>query len=181
MKYICRFILFHVLGWKITNDFPDLKKYVIIAAPHTSWIDFPIGILVKFAKGAKINYIGKASLFNGPFGFFFRWLGGAPVDRTQNNNMVDAIISIFNSRERFILALAPEGTRKKVSEFKSGFYYIAKGAKVPIVMATLDFENKNVRISEPYYITDNKENDFKVFYNYFKNVKGRKPELSFDP
>ncbi len=113
------------------NPFPDLPKYVLIAAPHTSWVDFPVAILAKFATGIKANYIGKASLFNGPFGFFFRWLGGAPVDRSSNNNAVDAIVAIFNSRERFILGLSPEGTRKKVTSFKTGFYYIAKGAKVP--------------------------------------------------
>ncbi len=168
------------MGWKVINAFPKLPKYVIIAAPHTSWVDFPIAILTKFATGLKANYIGKASLFKAPFGFFFRWLGGAPVDRSKNNNAVDAIIDIFNSRDRFILGLAPEGTRQKVTEFKSGFYFIAKGAKVPIVMATLDFENKQIRISDPYYLTENKETDFDLFYNYFNGIKGKKPELSFE-
>ena len=86
------------MGWKIINDFPKLKKYVIIAAPHTSWQDFPIAIMAKSIKGAKVNYIGKASLFKPPFGFIFRWLGGAPVDRTKNTKLVDAIIDIFNTR-----------------------------------------------------------------------------------
>ena len=92
--------------------------------------------------------------------------------------MVDAIIDIFNSREEFKLALSPEGTRKKVSEWKTGFYFIAKGANVPIVMAGLDFENKRIRISEPYFTTDNMEKDFEVFRGFFRNIKGKNPELS---
>ncbi len=166
------------MGWKIIHDFPKLKKYVVIAAPHTSWQDFPIAIMAKFIKGAKVNYIGKASLFKWPFGFFFRWLGGAPVDRSKNNNVVDGIVDVFNSREQFILGLSPEGTRKKVSEFKTGFYYVAKGANVPIVMATLDFEHKKIKIAEPYYVTDDMEADFEYFYSYFRGIKGKKPEFS---
>lgn len=179
MKGLSKFILFTILRWKIVNDFPrELKKYVVIAAPHTSWVDFPIAILSRMASGVMINFIGKNSLFNGPFGFFFRCLGGTPVDRSQSNNLVEAIIDIFNSKEEFRLGLSPEGTRKKVDKWKTGFYYIAKGAKVPIVMATLDFKNKEVKISEPYYTTENIEQDFEVFHSFFKNVKGKNPELS---
>jgi 1-acyl-sn-glycerol-3-phosphate acyltransferase len=179
MKGLSKFILFTILRWKIVNDFPkELKKYVVIAAPHTSWVDFPIAILSRMASGVMINFIGKNSLFNGPFGFFFRSLGGTPVDRSKSNNLVEAIIDIFNSKEEFRLGLSPEGTRKKVDKWKTGFYYIAKGAKVPIVMATLDFKNKEVKISEPYFPTENKEQDFEVFHSFFKNVKGKNPELS---
>jgi 1-acyl-sn-glycerol-3-phosphate acyltransferase len=179
MKFIFSFILKDVLGWQVSSSFPqDLKKYVIIAAPHTSWQDFPIGIIAKYAIGLPANYIGKDSLFKPPFGFIFRWMGGAPVDRSKSNNLVEQIVDIFNSREQFILAMSPEGTRKKVSKWKTGFYYIAKGAKVPIVMATLDFEHKDFRFSNPYYTTDDIEADFKHFHNFFKGVKGKNPELS---
>jgi 1-acyl-sn-glycerol-3-phosphate acyltransferase len=178
MKGFSRFILFKILGWKMVNDFPqDIKKYVVIAAPHTSWIDFPIAILARMASGTMINFIGKGSLFKGPFGFFFRALGGTPVDRSKNNNLVEAIVDIFNSKEEFRLGLSPEGTRKKVAKWKSGFYYIAKGANVPIVMATLDFGNKQIKISKAYKTTDNKEIDFSYFHNFFKDVQGRNPEL----
>jgi 1-acyl-sn-glycerol-3-phosphate acyltransferase len=177
MKTFARFILYTILGWKLENDFPkDIKKYVVIAAPHTSWVDFPIAILSRMSSGVMINFIGKNTLFKGPFGFLFKALGGTPVDRTQSNNLVDAIIEIFSSKEEFRLGLAPEGTRKKVDAWKTGFYYIAKGANVPIVMATLDFERKQVKISEPYYTTDDKEKDFEVFYAFYHNVKGRNPE-----
>jgi 1-acyl-sn-glycerol-3-phosphate acyltransferase len=178
MKKIAKFILQTVLGWKLESNFPQgIKKYVVIAAPHTSWQDFPIAILARMTSGTMINFIGKNSLFNGPFGFFFKGLGGTPVDRSQSNNLVDAIIEIFNSKEEFRLGLSPEGTRKKVDTWKTGFYYIAKGANVPIVMATLDFENKKIKISEPYYTTDDKEKDFNFFYTFYKNVKGKNPEL----
>ena len=92
--------------------------------------------------------------------------------------MVDAIVQIFDNKEEFRLGISPEGTRKKVTKWKTGFYYIAKGAKVPIVMATLDFENKQIKFSEPYDTTDDKEKDFNHFDNFFKGVKGKHSELS---
>jgi len=178
MKLFFSFILKNILGWKISHSYPkNLKKYVIIAAPHTSWQDFPIGIIAKFATGLPANYIGKDSLFKPPFGFIFRWLGGTPVNRQKSTNLVAQIVEIFNSREQFILAMSPEGTRKKVDKWKTGFYYIAKGANVPIVMVTLDFEHKDFRFSEPYYPTDDMTADFKHFHNFFRDVKGKNPEL----
>ena len=177
MKLFARFILYTVLGWKVKGTFPkELKKYLIIAAPHTHWLDFPLGITTKWAEAAPINFIGKASLFKPPFGFIFRWLGGTPIDRSTSNNKVQAIIDIFNSEEKFILALSPEGTRKKVTKWKTGFYHIAKGANVPIVMGMLNFEKKEVKISEPFHLTDDMDVDFKVIYKYFKGVKGKVPE-----
>lgn len=164
MKTISKFILQTLLGWKIENKFPEeLKKYIVIVAPHTSWIDFPIAILVRISQKVMIHFIGKSSLFKWPFGYFFKALGGTPVYKNKSNNLVEAVVDIFNSKEEFRLGLSPEGTRKKVAKWKTGFYYIAKGANVPIVMATLDFENKKVKISAPYYITKKLEEDFKFF------------------
>ncbi len=174
---ISKFIFSTILGWKLINNFPkELKKYVVIAAPHTSWQDFPIGILARNTTGVKINFIGKDSLFKGPFGFIFRSLGGAPVDRSKSNNLVDAIVQVFLSKEEFRLALSPEGTRQKIAKWKTGFYYIAKGAKVPVVMATLDYKNKQVKISEPYYITEDIEKDFAYFQSFFSPDMAKKPK-----
>jgi len=174
MKGFSEFILNRILGWRIVGYFPhDIKKYVVIAAPHTSWIDFPIAILSRVSSGIMINFIGKNSLFNWPFGFFFRALGGTPVDRSKSNNLVDAIIKVFDSKEEFRLGLSPEGTRKKVEKWKTGFYFIAKGAKVPIVMATLDYENKQIKISKAYYTTENLEADFNFFHSFYEGVKGK--------
>lgn len=179
MKGFARFILFRVLGWDFEGNFAlNIKKYIVIVAPHTSWVDFPIAILARISSGIMINFIGKAPLFNGPFGFFFRSLGGTPVDRSKNNNVVQTIVEIFNSKEEFKLGLSPEGTRRKVTTWKTGFYYIAKGAKVPIVMAALDFENKKIKISDPFYTTNDKEKDISFLRNFYVNVKGKNPELS---
>lgn len=146
MEKISKFILYNILGWRVENGFPDApKKYIIIAAPHTSWLDFPIAILSRMSEGKMVHFIGKGSLFKWPFGYFFKALGGTPVNRDKSTNMVEGVINIFNTKEEFRLGLSPEGTRKKVDKWKTGFYYIAKGANVPIVMATLDFENKKLK------------------------------------
>jgi 1-acyl-sn-glycerol-3-phosphate acyltransferase len=168
------------MRWKVEGEFQkEDKKYVLIVAPHTSWVDFPIAVLVNYATGLKANFVGKASLFKPPFGFLFRAVGGAPVDRTNNNNVVDSIVEIFNSRERFILGISPEGTRKKVEKWKTGFYYIAKGANIPIYQSSLDFENKKVTITnKPFFPTDNKETDFKHLHLFFKGIKGKIHEYS---
>ncbi len=181
MRGFYKFLLFNLLGWKVPNDFPSgVDKYIIIAAPHTSNWDFPIAVLYKFATGKEINFIGKHTLFKPPFGFIFRAMGGTPVNRTTSKNMVQAIIDIFNEKDKFIFALSPEGTRKKVSKWKTGFYHVAKGANVPIVMATLDFGNKQILISDPYYVTGDQKVDFTYFHEYFKDVEGRNPD-QFDP
>ncbi len=169
------------MGWEIVNDFPkDLKKYIIIAAPHTSSIDFPLGILAKFIKEVNIKFIGKHTLFNPPFGFFFRALGGTPVDRSKSTNMVQAIIDIFNEKDEFIFALSPEGTRKKVLKWKTGFYHVAKGADIPIVMAAFDFENKKIIIDKPYYLNGDMKIDFTYFHEFYKDFKGKNQE-QFEP
>lgn len=170
-----------MLGWKIVGDFPkNIKKYIIIPAPHTSNFDFPLGILARMAQDVDVKYIGKHTLFEPPFGFIFRALGGTPVDRSKSKNMVQAIIDIFNERDTFIFALSPEGTRKKTDKWKTGFYHVAKGAKVPVVLAGLDYENKKVIINEPYYLTGDQKKDFLYFHNFFKDIKGKNPE-QFEP
>ena len=177
MKLFAKFLLITLLGWEIKGNFPNhLKKYVVIPAPHTHWLDFPLSILTKWIQKSPINFIGKASLFKPPFGFIFRWLGGTPVDRSESTNKVQAIVAVFNREENFVLALSPEGTRKRNNEWKTGFYYIAKGANVPIVMTILDFGSKQVKISEPFYASDDKENDLNFIYNFYKGAKGKIPE-----
>ncbi|AKA33978.1 1-acyl-sn-glycerol-3-phosphate acyltransferase [Flagellimonas lutaonensis] len=179
MHSIAKFIYFKLMGWKLVGTFPDVDKCVVIVVPHTHWLDFFLGLLVRKVVNKEIHYIGKKSLFKPPFGWFFRWTGGTPVDRGKNNNLVDAIVNVFNGREVFRLALAPEGTRQKVDQLKTGFYFIAKKAEVPIVMVAFDFGKKQVKISEPYHATADMEQDFRTVHNFFKGVKGKVPELSF--
>ncbi|RED49332.1 1-acyl-sn-glycerol-3-phosphate acyltransferase [Seonamhaeicola aphaedonensis] len=182
MQWLAKFIYHKVLGWKVTGNAnlskDNIKKAVIIAAPHTSWHDFYIGILLRSVLGVKTNFIGKKSLFNFPFGWVFRALGGAPVNRFSSQNKVKEIVKIFNERDEFRLGMSPEGTRKKTEKWRTGFYYIAKEANVPIIMFTLDFENKQNKISEPFYPTDDKDADFKFIKAYFNGVKGKIPEYS---
>ncbi|MBT8266459.1 MAG: 1-acyl-sn-glycerol-3-phosphate acyltransferase [Bacteroidia bacterium] len=180
MRWLSKFIYFKILGWKVTGftDFKSVKKAVIIAVPHTSWHDFYIGVLVRSVLGIKSNFVGKKSLFKFPHGYIFRALGGSPVERRSNENQVEAIARLFSEKDEFRIGMAPEGTRKKVEEWRTGFYYIAKTAHVPIIMFTLDFENKVNHFSEPFYPTDDKEADFKFMKNFFKGVKGKIPEYS---
>jgi 1-acyl-sn-glycerol-3-phosphate acyltransferase len=182
MRWLARFIYFKILGWSIegNTDFSKntIKKAVIIAAPHTSWHDFYIGLLLRKITNVKTNFIGKEELFKWPFGYYFRAIGGRPVKRTSSQNMVAQITGLFEEEDEFRLTLAPEGTRKRVEEWKTGFYYIAKSANVPIIMFTLDFEHKRNTVSEPFYPTDDIEKDFQFIRTFFKNVKGKIPEYS---
>lgn len=180
MRVISRFIFYKLMRWKINGEFSPLKKYVIIVVPHTSWHDFYIGVLVRSISGLRMNFVGKKELFKPPLGWYFKAVGGAPLDRTSGQNKVQAIAAIFKERKEFRLAIAPEGTRKKVTTWKTGFYYIAKEAGVPIVMTALDFGNKQVKVSEPFYPTEDKEADFAFMYAFYKGVKGKKPEYSFE-
>ncbi|MFD2725872.1 1-acyl-sn-glycerol-3-phosphate acyltransferase [Hyunsoonleella rubra] len=180
-RRLAKFIYFKILGWQVDGHYKTLqsiKKAVIIAVPHTSWHDFYIGILVRGVLGIKVNFVGKKELFVFPFGFFFRALGGRPIDRHNKQNKVQAIAQVFESNENFKLAMAPEGTRRKVEQWRTGFYYIAKEANVPIVMFTLDFENKKNTFSKPFYPTSDVDADFKFMYRFFKGVKGKIPEYS---
>lgn len=182
MQWLAKFIYFKILGWQIFGNTSfskeSIKKAIIIAAPHTSWHDFYIGILLRAAIGVKTNFIGKKELFVFPLGWFFRVLGGAPINRHSNENKVDAIAKLFGEYDEFRMTLAPEGTRKKVESWRTGFYYIAKQANVPIIMFTLDFKNKQNKISEPFYPTDDVDADFEYMYNFYKGVKGKIPEYS---
>lgn len=180
MKKIYQFIFFKLLGWRI-NGFmqPELKKCVIIVVPHTSWMDFVIGVFARGSIGLKMHFVAKKELFGFPFGAYFRWMGGAPLNRNKNENKVDAIAGIFKEWDVFRLAIAPEGTRKRVEEWKTGFYYIALKANVPVVAVAFDYSCKEIKIAQPYSLTDDKEEDFRVLESHYKNVIGFKPEYSY--
>ncbi|MEM9362343.1 MAG: 1-acyl-sn-glycerol-3-phosphate acyltransferase [Bacteroidota bacterium] len=179
MQAFSRFLYFKVFHWTIQGSFPDVNKCVVAVIPHTHWMDFILGLVVRSILGKEINYIGKKSLFRPPFGWFFRWTGGAPIDRSKTSNTVDSVAAIFETRDVFRFALAPEGTRKKVTELKTGFYHIAKKANVPIVLVAFDFGKKQVKFSDSFYPTDDMEADFTTIKAFFKGVKGKIPRYSF--
>ncbi|MEI7472925.1 MAG: 1-acyl-sn-glycerol-3-phosphate acyltransferase [Chitinophagaceae bacterium] len=166
-------------GWKIVGNFPyEYKKMVLAVGPHTSWKDILIGFAARNAlKIHHAKFIGKKELFDGPFGWLFRWLGGTPVDRSSKHGMVSQVAALFDANDRFILGIAPEGTRKKVDKLKSGFYYIAKTAKVPIVPIGLDFENKLLRIGTPCWPSNDEETDMQSILAFFTDIKGQVPSL----
>lgn len=177
MQWLAKFIYFKLLGWKVVGNTTfskdTIKKAVIIAVPHTSWHDFYIGILLRKVVDIKVNFIGKKELFKGPLGYYLKAVGGRPIDRSSNQNKVQEIANFFDKEEEFRLALAPEGTRKKVDQWRTGFYYMAKAANVPILMFSLDFKNKQNRVSEPFYPTDDKDADFKFMKRFYKGVVGK--------
>lgn len=172
-------IAFKLSGWRIEGKPPHfLPKFVMIVAPHTSSWDFFVGVAARsIAHLEYVKFLGKVELFKWPQGILMRSLGGYPVDRSKNNNLVDNVVDIFNSKERFSIALTPEGTRKKVKKLRSGFYHIAKKAGIPIVMVGFDFERKLIDIQKPFYPTENTEKDMDEIWNYFSGVSGAKPEL----
>ncbi len=164
-------------GWKISGSYPySIRKLLIIVAPHTSWRDVVVGLAVRSVlKAGHIKFLGKKELFDGPFGWLFRWLGGTPVDRFSNQGIVEQVVGLFNSREEFSLGLAPEGTRKKVDRLRTGFYQIAKKAGVPILMVGLDFEHRKVILAEPFFTTDNEQSDMDHILSFFAPIKGKHP------
>lgn len=169
------FIFKKILGWKIVGGFnPEIKKSVVIVVPHTSWHDFFVGLYTRRILKTQINWLGKRELFTWPFSYYFKWTGGTPLDRTPGQNKVEAISKIFAENKEFRLALAPEGTRKKVDKWKTGFYFIAKEARVPIIPVSFDYGTKTVTIGKPYYTTTSQEDDFHYLRHFFEGVVGKK-------
>lgn len=169
------------MGWKVLGNFDtSIKKSVVIVIPHTSWHDFYIGVFTRGVMGININFVGKKELFVFPFGYYFRWMGGAALNRFKNENKVDAIAKIFEGRDEFRLAIAPEGTRKKVTELKTGFYYIAMKANVPIIPVSFDWTKKEVTVFPEFYPTGNKDSDFTILEQNFIGVEGKVKEYSYN-
>jgi len=180
-KRIYEWLFFRIMGWKISGDFdPKIQKSVLMVLPHTSWHDFYIGLFTRGIINLEMHWVGKKELFKFPFGAYFRWMGGAPLDRSGGLNKVDSIAQIFQKREVFRMAIAPEGTRKKTDHLKTGFYYIAIKANVPIIPVAFDFGTKTVKIGAPFYPTGIIESDFKILLSHFKGVSGKIPENGFD-
>ncbi|MEN9696799.1 MAG: hypothetical protein RLZ56_220 [Bacteroidota bacterium] len=180
MQSLLAWWLFTVRGWKIKGNYPyHLRKSILVVAPHTHNLDFFLGLAIRKKLHIEfVHFLGKKELFWGIFGVILRKLGGFPVERGKNANQVDHVVSLYNSKESFHIALSPEGTRKKVSRLKSGFYHIAKNAGIPIVLIGLDVANKTVVVGEPVYTTDNEKADKQKMVAFFKGMKGIVPANS---
>lgn len=168
-----------LFGWKVTGDMPQTAKGLFVVAPHTHWEDFPLGLLVRQYLGLEVRFIAKKSLFTGIKGRIFRWLGGYPVDRKRSRGFVQSVAAIFDQHDRFYVAIAPEGTRKKVEQLKTGFYYIAMEAGVPMYLTAFDYAQKEVRFTGPVWADPSNKDQFDEISNHFSGIQGRVPAYSF--
>ena len=133
-------------GWRIEGTFPDLPRLVLIAAPHSSWWDGWWALIAKVALGANVAFVGKRELFVGPLGWLLRTLGGIAVDRGSAHGVVEQMVARFAATPRLWLGLAPEGTRRRVARWRSGFWHVARDARVPILPVAFDYPSRSIVI-----------------------------------
>jgi 1-acyl-sn-glycerol-3-phosphate acyltransferase len=166
--------MLRLLGWRVEGEFPNLPKFVVAVAPHTSNWDFVVGVSAMFALDLRLAFIGKHTIFRGPFAPVLRWMGGIPVDRSSPHGLVGESVAAFAATERRILVIAPEGTRKRVAHFKSGFLHIARGAGVPVTLATLDYAARCVRIGPTFEVGPDIEAERAKTEAFFAPVRGKR-------
>lgn len=171
------FGFYRLLGWRIEGEFPALQKMLVIGAPHTSNWDFVFMVPYMMAMRVQIRFLGKDSLFRGPLGVLMRKLGGIPVQRGARLNAVEQAIQLFNTSESLILVMSPEGTRKKTDGWKSGFYHIARGANVPLVLGYLDYAGKRAGLGPAIHLTGDTDADLARIAAFYADKRGKRPEL----
>lgn len=162
-------------SWRVEVTQPVHKKFVLLGAPHTSNWDLISALLLQHASGIKLHWVGKDTLFRPPFGGLMRWLGGVPVNRRSNNNFVQQLVDTFNRMERLALAIAPEGTRTRTEYWKTGFYYIALGAQVPVALGYIDYPTRTVGIGPSFRPSGDIQADFKLIQEFYSTKKGKFP------
>jgi len=175
LKVLSRLIL-KLLGWHVDVTLPKEKKFIMIGAPHTTNWDLPIGLLCFWSVPVRITWVAKKQLFVGPFNYFFRALGGIPVDRSVHTGFIEQIAQQFNQREEMIFGLTPEGTRSRTEYWKTGFYYIALKAKVPICCAYVDFPSRTVGFGKMIMPSGDINKDFEQIKLFYQDKKGKYPE-----
>lgn len=162
-------------GWRVTGSLPKASKLVLIAAPHTTNWDLPYMLFIAFVLRAKIFWMGKDAIFRWPFRSLFEWLGGISVDRSKTNNVVAQSIAQFAKNDSLILTVPPAGTRKRVLNWKTGFYHIANGAGVPIAMGFLDYKRKVGGIGSILQPTGDIEADMQIIRSFYQDISGKYP------
>jgi len=179
LKILGRILLFFS-GWKIAGELPkSVKKTVMIAAPHTSNWDFFYCMAIFSALGVRVRFLGKKSLFKFPLGLLMRFFGGIPIDRSQSNNFVSAAAEMIQKSEEMILLVPVEGTRGYTENWKSGFYYIAQEAGVPISLGFLDYAKKRGGfLPDLFYPTGNYVEDLEALQLKYKDIQGKHPQES---
>ncbi len=166
--------LLGLMGWRVEGAVPNLPKFVIAVAPHTSNWDFIVGIAAMFALDLRLAFIGKHTLFRGPFDPLLRWMGGIPIDRASAQGVVADSVEAFARMERRILVIAPEGTRSRVAHFKSGFLRIARGAGVPVLLASLDYGARCVRLGPAFEPGEDIEEELRKTEAFFAPIRGKR-------
>jgi len=169
-----------LLGWRLDVVLPDGPKGIIIVYPHTSNWDFPVGYLAKLALALPMRWIGKDSLFAGPFGAMFRWMGGIPVNRRERTGFISTLTREFEERAWMWLVLAPEGTRKHTDHLKSGFWHLALSAKVPVGLAYIDWGEKVIGMRRYVTMTGDEAADLAVIREEYAGKRGKRPGLESD-
>lgn len=169
-------IILKLIGWKAIGRPVENARFVLIGAPHTSNWDFPLMLMVVLKLRLKVFWMGKHSLFPFPFGWFMKWLGGIPVDRSRAQNLVDQTVAQYKSHPELIVLVPPEGTRSKVKEWKTGFYRIAVNAGVPILMGYVDAQKKEAGLADFFYPTGNLEVDMPAIRAFYADIVGINPE-----
>ncbi len=165
-------------GWKLRGRPPQASKYIVIAYPHTSNWDVPFTLMVCLRYRMKIHWVGKASLFCGPMGPLMKWLGGIPVYPRESRNQVQQIVDAFESHDELVVVISPEGARALVDEWRTGFYHIAVGAGVPIVLGFLDFARREGGYLDTFYPRGDIESDLPLIKAQYRGIRGLYPEQS---
>lgn len=166
-------VILRMCGWTLDRSVQPPNKCVLIAAPHTSNWDFPFALMVCFALRLDVHWMGKATLFPPFFGWLAKWFGGIPVNREQSGNLVQGTIDAFKDAEQLIVIVPPEGTRGKVTRWKTGFYYIAHGAGVPLSLGYLDFKKKIGGVGKIFYPTGDIEKDMVLIKEFYAGFTGK--------
>lgn len=172
--------LLQLLGWKLEGEKSPCRHYVLIAAPHTSNWDFPLMLMFAAAFDIKVTWMAKHSLFWPPLGWMMRAMGGMPIERHRSNNVVDAMVAAFSTRDELVLVVPTEGTRERSEYWKSGFYHIARQAAVPIVPSFLDFGKKRGGFGPAMEVSGVPATDMQYFRDFYSGMQGKFPE-NFGP
>lgn len=176
MRHVLANMLLRLFGWRAEGSLDDLPKCVLVVAPHTSNWDFPVMLALAIALRIKATWMGKHTLFRPPYGWLMRWLGGLPIDRGARHNVVEQAVESFQTRDRLVLAVLPEGTRKRTPYWKSGFYHIAMGAKVPIALGYADYRRKVGGIGRVIVPSGDADADMALIRDFYTGVTGKRPD-----
>ena len=165
-----------ILGWRVIDKSPAITRCVVCVAPHTSNWDFVIGMTACHILGRKKHFLMKSDWFVGPLRPLFISMGGIAVDRSAPNGLTETLIERFSEQDDLTLIITPEGTRSANAEWKTGFYRIAQTAKVPLLLASLDYGKREIIVSEPFDMTNNIDNDIDAIKHYFNQFTPKYPD-----